>query len=161
MKKSVKSVVLSILVLIIIIVDFIVLYYNGSEIGNLILENKEEKVVTKIIDGDTVIVEGGETIRLLGIDCDERGKECYVEAKNKIEEVLLDKTVVLERDGEDEDIYNRKLRYIFLNGENINNKMVADGFCVARFVGDFSKYRSQIVKSEQEAINNKIGCKWS
>ncbi|MEK6890754.1 MAG: thermonuclease family protein [Nanoarchaeota archaeon] len=155
-----KRVILSILVLIIILTDVFVLYYNGSEVGNLILEQKEEKIVTKIIDGDTLIVEGGETVRLLGIDCDEKGRTCYSVAKKRLDDLLLGKTVVLESEGDDIDIYKRKLRYIFFNGENINNKMVADGFCVARFP-EYSKYKEQIAQSEENAINNKIGCKWS
>ncbi|GAG14785.1 unnamed protein product, partial [marine sediment metagenome] len=34
------------------------------------------KMVTRIIDGDTVIIEG-ESVRLLGMDTDERGEPCY------------------------------------------------------------------------------------
>ncbi len=121
----------------------------------------EEKIVTKIIDGDTVIVEGGENIRLLGIDCDERGKKCYDEAKNYLEENLLNKKVSLESDLEDKDRYERSLRYIFLNRTNINLKMVEDGYCVARFENQEPKYKEDIQKAEKFAIENKIGCKWS
>ena len=84
----------------------------------------EEKIVTKIIDGDTVIVEGGENIRLLGIDCDERGKKCYDKAKNYIEEILLNQKILLKSDAEDKDRYGRSLRYIFLNATNSNTDPV-------------------------------------
>lgn len=126
------------------------------------LDNKivnEEKIVTKIIDGDTIIVEGGETLRLLGMDCDERGKECYGAAKNRIEELLLGKTVTLESDAEDKDQYGRSLRYIFLENQNINSLLVKEGYCIARFVKD-SKYKKEIQDAEKYAIENKIGCKW-
>lgn len=120
----------------------------------------EKKIVTKIIDGDTIIVEGGETIRLLGMDCDERGRECYTDAKKRIDELLLNKEVTLESDSEDKDIYGRSLRYIFLNNENINAKLVEEGYCVARFPEE-SKYKKEIVNAEKLAIENKIGCKWN
>ncbi len=147
---------IKILAILAIIVLFLFLIFLVSN-QNLV---NEEVIVTKIIDGDTVIVQGGETIRLLGIDCDERGKECYTEAKNKIEEILLNQKVILEKESEDEDMYGRSLRYIFLNGENINAKMVKDGYCVARFPQE-SKYKKEIVKVEEFAISNNIGCKWS
>ena len=55
------------------------------------------KTVTKVIDGDTVIAEG-ESIRLLGIDADEKGYPCYSAAKMRIEELVLGKEVYLESD---------------------------------------------------------------
>jgi len=41
-----------------------------------------EAVVTKIIDGDTIVIQGGQHLRLLGIDADESGYPCYEPAKN-------------------------------------------------------------------------------
>ncbi len=123
------------------------------------LEN-EEVVVTKIIDGDTVIVSGGDHLRLLGIDADERGYPCYDAARQRLEELVLGKTVSLEADKEDKDQYGRKLRYIFLDGANINNQLVAEGLAIARFYPENQKYKIDIVQAENEAINNKIGCKW-
>src|SRR3989344_4650157 len=148
-----KIKILSILAVVILFL-FLIFLISDQNLSN------KTVIVTKIIDGDTVIVQGGETIRLLGIDCDERGKECYVEAKNRIEEILLNQKVILKKESEDKDIYGRSLRYIFLNGENINSKMVKEGYCVARFPQE-SKYKKEIVKVEEFAISNNIGCKWS
>lgn len=119
-----------------------------------------EKMVTKIIDGDTVIVEGGFSIRLLGIDTDEKGYPCFASAKQRLEELVLNKVVFLERDTEDQDQYKRYLRYLILGGENINLKMVKEGLAVARFSPDNKKYRKEITDAEKEAMTNKIGCKW-
>ena len=149
-------------------IDYLFLNYANSGILGDIIKigdgkiKTEERIVTKIIDGDTVIVSGGENVRLLGIDCDERGRECYTIAKNRIDELLLGKEVILESGKEDKDQYKRLLRYIFLNEENINVKMVREGYCIARFEGeDNTKYRKEIQEAEQFAIQNKIGCKWS
>ena len=68
-----------VLVIAAIIVLFLFINFLTESGSNKI----EEKIVTKIIDGDTIIVEGGETIRLLGIDCDERGRECYTVQKKE------------------------------------------------------------------------------
>ena len=120
----------------------------------------EKKLVTKIIDGDTVIIEGGERVRLLGIDADERGYPCYEPAKQRLEELVLNKEVYLESDGEDQDKYERYLRYLILDGENINLRLVEEGLAIAYFYPQNVKYRDEITEAEKEARENKIGCKW-
>jgi len=118
------------------------------------------KLVTKIIDGDTVVVEGGNHVRLLGMDADERGDPCYTPAKERLEELVLNKEVYLERDVEDQDQYKRYLRYLILDDKNINLMLVQEGLAIARFSPENVKYKKEITAAEKEAIENKIGCKW-
>lgn len=118
------------------------------------------KTVTKVIDGDTVIVEGGDTIRLLGIDSDEKGYPCFTPAKDRIEELALGKEVYLEKDGEDKDQYGRFLRYIFLDGSDLNLQLVKEGMAVARFPEGKGLHRDEIAQAERYAKENRIGCKW-
>lgn len=120
-----------------------------------------QKLVTKIIDGDTVIIEGGYSVRLLGIDADEKGYPCYKPAKQRLEELVLNKEVYLESDKEDQDQYKRYLRYLILDNENINLGLVKEGLAIARFSPENVKYREEIIAAEKEARENKIGCKWS
>jgi len=116
-------------------------------------------IVTKIIDGDTIIVEG-ENVRLLGMDTDERGYPCYNTAKERLEELILNKEVRLEKDQTNKDQYQRYLRYIFLDDKNINLKMVEEGFAVARFYPEDVKYKNEIINAETQARENNNGCKW-
>ena len=58
-----KIKILSILAVVILFL-FLIFLISDQNLSN------KTVIVTKIIDGDTVIVQGGETIRLLGIDCD-------------------------------------------------------------------------------------------
>jgi len=133
---------------------------NLDSTGNVIsIDRKETVFVSKIIDGDTIVA-NGEHIRLLGIDSDERGYDCYKEAKEKMEEWILDKEVELEKDKTDKDQYGRLLRYVILDGENINIRLVANGLAVARFYRD-RNYENEILAAEKEAREAKIGCKWS
>ena len=121
---------------------------------------QEQRIVTKIIDGDTVIVSGGDTIRLLGIDTDEKGYPCYSIAKKRIENLTLGKPVILESGKENKDQYDRYLRYILVDSENINIQMVKEGLAVARILEE-DKYSKAIREAETLAIQNKIGCKWN
>jgi len=120
----------------------------------------EHKIVTKIIDGDTVVVQGGDHVRLLGMDSDEKGDPCFKAASDRIKELVLNKQVYLEPDAEDKDQYGRLLRYLILDGKNINVIMVQEGLAVARFYPENTKYKAEITAAEEQAIANKVGCKW-
>ncbi|MBU4204934.1 thermonuclease family protein [Patescibacteria group bacterium] len=119
------------------------------------------KLATKIIDGDTFLIEGGASVRILGIDADERGYPCYDAAKNKLEELILNKEVKLEKGPENIDQYCRYLRYVISDGQNISLELVKEGMAVARFSPEGTKYREEITQAEKEAKENKVGCKWS
>jgi len=130
----------------------------------LVAENSlssSSAVVTKVLDGDTVVVTGGDHVRLLGIDADESGYPCYDAARLRLEELVLGKSVQLEPDREDVDQYGRKLRYIFLDGSNINEMLVAQGLVVARFYPENQKYKTEITVAETAAMADKVGCKWN
>jgi micrococcal nuclease len=129
--------------------------------GNVSPIISENKIVTKVIDGDTVVVEGGYHVRLLGMDADEKGYPCYEPAKKRLEDLVLGKMVNLVKDKTDLDQYGRLLRYIFLDNKNIDEQLVIEGLAVARFYEPDTKYKSEISQAEQQAISGKIGCKWS
>jgi len=124
------------------------------------LPDGASRLVTKIIDGDTFLIEGGYSVRILGIDADERDHRCYEAAKNRLEELILNKEVRLEKGKEDLDQYCRYLRYVFLDDKNISLELVKEGLVVARFSPEDVKYREEIAQAEKEAKDNKIGCKW-
>ncbi|PJB99637.1 MAG: hypothetical protein CO077_00640 [Candidatus Nealsonbacteria bacterium CG_4_9_14_0_8_um_filter_35_12] len=121
----------------------------------------EKTIATKIIDGDTIVVEGGNNVRILGIDADESGYPCYNEAKKRLEELILNKEVKLEKDVTDVDQYKRCLRYVFLADQNIGLELVKEGLAIARFYEPDLKYKEEISLAEKTAIENKIGCKWA
>lgn len=124
------------------------------------LPNSASKLVTKVIDGDTFIIEGGYSVRILGIDADERGYPCYEAAKTGLEELVLNKEVKLEKGKEDLDQYCRYLRYVFLDDKNISLELVREGLAVARFSPEDVKYREEITLAEKRAKDNEVGCKW-
>ncbi len=166
--KQQDKIIIAIILAAFIIGGFVllaILISRPSPIDGKVIEPIEDsftgnKFVTKIIDGDTVIIEGA-SVRLLGMDADERGYPCYKEAKKRLEELILNKEVKIEEDGEDKDQYERYLRYIFLNERNINLQLVKEGLAIARLYPQNKKYRFEILEAEKQARKNKIGCKWN
>jgi len=135
--------------------------FSSKACTNLpLLEDGVKKLVTKVIDGDTFLIEGGYSVRILGIDADERSYPCYGPAKERLEELILNKEVKLEKGKEDFDQYCRYLRYVFVDDKNVSLELVREGLAVARFSPEDVKYREEISLAEKGARENKIGCKW-
>lgn len=96
---------------------------------NLDFENDYEEVfIEKVVDGDTVKTKN-DTIRLLGINTPEKDEKYYLEAKEFLEELVFNETILTKSNGvEDKDKYRRKLRYLFLkNQTNVNVEIVKNG----------------------------------
>ncbi len=134
--------------------DVIIPQPDKCQVGDIV-------TVTKVIDGDTIVVEGGSRIRLLGIDADEKKYPCYDVAKKRLETLILGKQVALQKDITDVDQYGRCLRYVFESSENINEQLVREGQAIASFYEYDVKYRKDIIEAEKYAIDNRMGCKWS
>jgi micrococcal nuclease len=145
---------------------------NGTKGGAL---NENEQVqspdinstrsikVTRVIDGDTIEIEGGERVRYIGIDTPEtvdprKPVQCFgVEASKKNKEMVEGKMVRLEKDITDRDKYNRLLRYVWVDDTFINLELVKQGFAYSYSYPPDIKYQDQFLKAQQEAREVKRG----
>ena len=101
----------------------------------------DEAVVVRVFDGDSLIAEledGSEVeVRLLGINAPE-GSECHGDAARDTLEQLVDAaTVTLVSDAEQTDQFDRLLRYLYVDGLNVNLALIANGDAIA-LQGDHS-----------------------
>jgi len=114
-------------------------------------------VVEKVVDGDTVITPLG-TIRYIGVDAPEKNACGGEEATKKNQELVEGKKVVLEKDIEDKDPYNRLLRYLYLpDGKMVNEILIREGFAKAMAVPPNTRYYSRFKKAEELAREEKKG----
>ena len=117
---------------------------------------REGTIVTNVIDGDTVVISGGERVRLLGIDAPEKGEFFYENSKKRLESLIEKKQVMLEKEAEEKDRYGRLLRYIFLDEANINLQLVGEGLANCYFY-EKSRYQETCKELEEDARLNKKG----
>lgn len=97
-----------------------------------------EGVVARVLDGDTIELESGETIRYLMIDTPEISHnsseiaECFAdEAKAFNEGLVAGQTISLRYDTECTDRFSRLLAYVSIGDREINTLLVERGFaCV-------------------------------
>ncbi len=127
-----------------------------------------EKVVTKIVDGDTINVEpfpdGEDSIRLLGIDTPEtnyRGRSQGHHAEDATAYlknlVSVGDTVTIETDVEERDRYGRVLAYVIKNGDNINVKLVAEGMAAPYQIYPNLKFLKEVRQATIDARNQGKG----
>ncbi len=127
----------------------------GAE--NSYTAQNETGIVERVIDGDTLELETSERVRLTGIDTPEVGEYYYESAKNRLKELVEGKTVILERDVENKDMYDRLLRYIYINDSFVNLILVQEGYARAYPYPPNTKYENEFANAETEAKNNKLG----
>lgn len=120
--------------------------------------------VAKIVDGDTIRLTNGETVRLLQIDTPEkyRTPECFGKAATRTLERLLPigSHIRLENDpaSAPTDRYGRRLAYVFLDERNINIAMVRNGAATPYFYqGELGKYAPHLLRAVAKAKQQKIG----
>ena len=91
--------------------------------------------VAHVVDGDTVDMSDGTTIRLIGIDTPERGECGADEATDTLATILGDQQVILVPGARDDvDRYGRLLRYIDLaDGTDVDLAMIESGHAIARY----------------------------
>jgi len=88
----------------------------------------ETATVTRVIDGDTFVINGGERVRIIGIDTPEINEEHYAEAKAELEDMVLNKEVILVKDVSETDRYGRLLRYVEVDGLDVGYELVCSEY---------------------------------
>ncbi len=138
-----------ILILILIIVSG-ALYYSwaDSKMTSSYLE------VIRIIDGDTVELEGNIRVRLLGINTPEKGMLKSGLAIEYLENNILSKKVKIVHFGSDK--YGRILGYLFVNEININEVLLEKGFAHLYYYGK-DRFYNEMFEAEKFARESKIG----
>lgn len=149
-----------VLVLVLLIIVLVAVNYGwlDDSLSNF-LNTGEQVHVDRIIDGDT-IESNSTSIRLLGINTPERGEYFYEEAKEFLENEILNKTVALKYTKERYDKYQRVLAYVFLDNTNINLKLVENGYANYYFPSGKDKYYNQFQNAWDDCIEKEINlCK--
>lgn len=139
--------------------------------------NYTDILVKRVVDGDTLLLENGQRVRLIGIDTPEMhlsdklyrdsqrteqdmrtiqelGRRAYEFTKNLVE----GKRVSLGFDVEKYDKYDRLLAYVYLKDATfVNAKIIEEGFASLMTIPPNVKYADLLLKLYQEARKNKRG----
>jgi micrococcal nuclease len=118
--------------------------------------------ITHIVDGDTVDVadcpDAGR-IRLILVDTPEVSPgECFGKQASAFTAArLLNREVGLERDITNKDFFGRYLRYVWIEGELFNERLVREGYAALGLYPPDLKYRDRIAAAQADAQANARG----
>ena len=91
--------------------------------------------VTRVVDGDTIVVDGNLKVRFIGVNTPEtvdprRAVQCFGhEASDYNKSLLEGKAVRLVKDISETDKYGRLLRYVYMeDGTFVNLALVSNGY---------------------------------
>jgi micrococcal nuclease len=117
--------------------------------------------VTRVIDGDTIVIEGDQRVRYIGIDTPEVYPKLEAfgeEARQANRRLVEGKLVRLERDVSNTDRYGRLLRHVFVDGGTfVSAELVRQGLAEVRAYPPDLKYQAVLEKLQQEAQADGLG----
>jgi micrococcal nuclease len=124
----------------------------------------QEALVAEVLDGDTVILDRGQKVRLLGIDAPEleRAGQPADFLAHKAKRVLVDlaqgQRVRLEYDQLRYDRYGRTLAFLFLlDGTDLSRELVRQGLAHVYTVPPNGRFREELLAAQREALEARRG----
>lgn len=124
--------------------------------------------VRHVIDGDTLVLESGAHVRLIGIDAPEYAPQNGVDepfgkkASEFLKHLAEGRSVKLETDVEKYDRYGRLLAYVWLeDGVMANQRLIEEGMARSYFVAPNGfPHRAELEGAERRAMEQSRGL-WS
>jgi len=120
--------------------------------------------VKRVIDGDTIVLNNGEKIRLIGLNTPEvdshfsRAEAGGEQAKEWLTQQLTSSSLFIEYDIEQRDNYDRALAYCFLeNGDFINARLLEMGLATLTLRQPNLYYAEALEQAQQRAESAKRG----
>jgi endonuclease YncB( thermonuclease family) len=117
---------------------------------------QERVTVSKVLDHSTIVTSRNEKLTLIGVDKPPTGAFTVRDAKDHLDEILRGKEVMLEADAVVREGKGAKARYVYLNGDLVNQRLISEGFAGVARGTEFSKIES-FIEAENVARRMKIG----
>lgn len=142
----------------------------------LLLSSGCAKKITRIIDGDTVILNNKTIVRLIGIDApeihegnklakDAKRLNCHKEtvikmgnySKDYLANLVLNKNIIIKYDKHRKGKYGRTLGYIYSTDGSLINEMMINAGMAKVYEGASFKKKDAFLNIQKEAQNNHVG----
>lgn len=141
------------------------LFFAAESSGDFPYDSERLWRVERVVDGDTVRLEGGQRVRLIGVDTPELyppelpPEPLAQEATDFTRQVIEGRRVRLDFDRERRDQYRRILAYVYVGDQLLNEELIRAGFspAVTRFPYRAAmKRRFQAAEAEARAARRGI-----
>jgi micrococcal nuclease len=123
----------------------------------------ERAAVVAVLDGDTIVISGGEKVRYLGINTpethhpDRLPEYCGEEAFEANRRLVAGKTVRLEFDERLRDKYGRLLAYVYVDNLFVNAELIRQGYAQVSTYRENQRHHEEFQRLQQRAIEARRG----
>jgi endonuclease YncB( thermonuclease family) len=137
------------IVFIILFITSGTLYYDLTDAA----PSLESYSVTRVIDGDTLILSTNQKVRLKGINTPEKNMPHYQEAKDFLQNAAQNKSIQIQSYGTDK--YGRILAHILIDDKSINAKILQNGLATLYYYEHDAHYEEYAKAEEFARLNEK------
>jgi micrococcal nuclease len=119
--------------------------------------------VVAVLDGDTIVIGGGEKVRYTGLNTpethhpDKLPEYCGQAAFEANRRLVAGKTVRLEFDERRRDKYSRLLAYVYVDGLFVNAELIRQGYAQVSTYKENQRYHEEFERLQQNAIAARRG----
>lgn len=119
--------------------------------------------VVAVIDGDTIVISGGEKVRYVGVNTpetkhpDKLPEYCGQEAFEVNRRLVAGKMVRLEFDRRSRDKYGRLLAYVYVDNLFINAELIRLGYAQVSIYKANRRFYREFLRLQREAIAARRG----
>jgi micrococcal nuclease len=119
--------------------------------------------VVAVLDGDTIVISGGEKVRYTGLNTpethhpDKLPEYCGREAFEANRRLVAGKTVRLEFDQRRRDHYGRLLAYVYVGSLFINAELIRQGYAQVSTYKENRRHHDEFVRLQKSAIEARRG----
>lgn len=122
----------------------------------------DTRIVMQVFDGDTIRLDDGTKVRLIGVDAPEvdspysKQEPFGLQSKAYLASLVLNRRVRLSRGDPPHDKYGRMLAYVYVDDVLVNGRIIRDGWALAyrRFP---HPWRDLFIVYEREARSKGLG----
>jgi micrococcal nuclease len=128
----------------------------------LLTSGGQAKVVA-VLDGDTIVISGGDKVRYAGLNTpethhpDKLPEYCGQEAFEANRRLVTGKTVRLEFDERRRDRYGRLLAYVYVDSLLVNAELIRQGYAQVSTYKENQRYHAEFERLQQHAIAARRG----
>ena len=133
---------------------------SPDDVIDLFPTAQSAQVVSRVIDGDTIVMADENRVRLIGVDAPEMNSDfdCYAQkAKQRLEELVLNKEVGLEMDISQTDKYGRLLRHVWVDEMLTSLVLVEEGWAQVSTYPPDVKYQADFLDAQSRAREKGLG----
>jgi micrococcal nuclease len=117
----------------------------------------EAVVIRYVVDGDTVELEDGRTVRYIGINAPERHQPYYEQATGANRRLVEGEPARMVLDAQKTDRFGRTLGYLWVDDRFVNLELVRLGYATAYTEPPNVQYSAEIVAAEKRARDAQAG----